>query len=42
MIYFVAGVFIFGLAFMTWKVVQLWRNPALVDFFMSSFSFLWS
>jgi len=40
MIYFVAGVFVLGLAFMTWKVVQLWRNPALVDFFISSFSFL--
>ncbi|MBA2806363.1 hypothetical protein E0500_002535 [Streptomyces sp. KM273126] len=40
MIYFVAGFFILGLAFMTWKVVQLWRNPAMVDFFTSSFSFL--
>lgn len=40
MIYALASSFILGSGFMTWKVVQLWRNPALVDFFMSAFTFL--
>lgn len=40
MIYAATGFFVLGSGFMTWKVMRLWRNPALVDFFMNAFTFL--
>lgn len=40
MVYAVTFIFVFGCGFMTWKVVKLWRDPALVDFFIGAFTFL--
>lgn len=36
----VFGFLVVGNAFMTWKAVQLWRDPDLVDFFQGAFTFL--
>ncbi|MFI1488026.1 hypothetical protein [Streptomyces sp. NPDC020747] len=38
--YFLFAFFALGSPFMTWKAVQLWRNPDLVDFFMASFTWI--
>ncbi|MFI2780823.1 hypothetical protein [Streptomyces sp. ALB3] len=40
MIYALTSFFVLGACFMTWKAFQLWRDPALVDFFLSVFTFL--
>ncbi|MFF7364447.1 hypothetical protein [Streptomyces sp. NPDC008125] len=36
----VLGFFVVGNAFMTWKAVRLWRDPAVADFFEVAFTFL--
>ncbi|MES5819516.1 hypothetical protein [Streptomyces sp. RG80] len=37
---FLGIAFSLALTFMSWKVVQLWANPGLVDHFMNSFTIL--
>jgi hypothetical protein len=40
MAYFLVAFFVIGTAFLTWKFIQLWKSPELVEWFMTTFTIL--